>query len=205
MVIRLWMKKEGPMMFLSHLEFMKTLERCFKSARLPMAHSQGFNPRPLMNFALPLAVGVEAQKLLLEIELQEESCLSTLDSVVFPRGMAIIDKKVIEKGPSLMSRVASAQYRITGDRDKLRRIHDQTPLFFSKRNKKGRYRQQDAREYLLSFLEIPEGYEFLLRAGSEANLKPTDLLLSLLEQPDEVHAYNIRLLDVYDTEGISLW
>lgn len=205
MVIRLWMVKEGLMMFLSHLEFMKTLERCFKSAGLPMAHSQGFNPRPLMNFALPLAVGVEAQKLLLEIELIEGSEASLLEEVKFPRGIRIQSYKPVDKSPSLMSLVDSAKYLVSGDIEKLRKIETDEPLLFSKRNKKGRYHERDAREFLLSFEEKQEGYEFLLQAGSKANLKPTDLLLSLLTKEEEVHSYNIRLMDVYDSQGKSLW
>lgn len=205
MVIRLWMVKEGLMMFLSHLELMKTLERCFKSAGLPMAHSQGFNPRPLMNFALPLAVGIEAQKLLLEIELIEGTDATLLEEVKFPRGLSLESYKEVEKSPSLMSLVASAKYLISGDKEKLSRIEGQEPLLFSKRNKRGRYRERDAREFILSFEEKPQGYEFLLQAGSQANLKATDLLLSLLEDEEELYYYNIRLMDVYGPEGNSLW
>jgi radical SAM-linked protein len=199
------MVKEGLMMFLSHLELMKTLERCFKSAGLPMAHSQGFNPRPLMNFALPLAVGVEAQKLLLEIELMEGAEASLLEKVKFPRGLSLHSYKVVEKSPSLMSLVESARYLLTGDKEKLRVIEHGDPLLFSKRNKKGHYRERDAREFILAFEEELQGYEFLLQAGSKANLKPTDLLLALLGKEEEVHGYNVRLMDVYDREGSSLW
>ena len=37
---------------------MRCLERMLRRARLPMAHSQGFNPRPKVVFALALALGI---------------------------------------------------------------------------------------------------------------------------------------------------
>lgn len=192
-------------MFLSHLELMRTLERCFKSARLPISYSQGFNPRPLMNFAFPLAVGVEADKLLLEIELKEGADPSLLEGVDFPRGLELQDYKVVEKGPSLMSLVISARYHIRGDKKKLQKIKTEDSLPFLKRNKRGRYNKKEAREFILSYKEKEDGYDFLLKAGSRANLKATDLLMALLEKEEEVHAYNVRLLDVYDDKGKSLW
>lgn len=205
MVIRLWMIKEGPMMFLSHLELMRTFERCFKSARLPISYSQGFNPRPIMNFALPLAVGVEAEKLLLEIELKEGSDASLLEGVDLPKGLHLKDYKLVEKGPSLMSLVVSARYHISGDKEKIQKIKTKEALPFLKRNKRGRYNKKEARELIISYEEKGDGYDFLLKAGSRANLKPTDLLMSLLEKKEEVHSYNLRLLDVYDEKGKSLW
>ncbi len=203
MLIKIWMEKLDSMMFLSHLELMKTMERCFKAAGIKMAHSQGFNPRPQMSFALPLAVGVEAKKMILEVELDQEEV--DFSSLALPRGLRIVDYKRSEKGPSLMSRVARAEYLIQGDLDKLARLEADEPLAYQKKNKRSRIKKREARDYILSSSKEEEGYRFLLRAGSEANIKPTDLLEALLEDKDQVHSYEICLLDIYDDEGRSLW
>lgn len=202
MLIRLWIEKTGPIMFLSHLELMKTLERSFKSAGIRMAHSQGFNPRPQMNFALPLAVGVEAKKVVLELELIEASDFS---KVSLPRGLRVVDFKEVEKGPSLMSRVRAAAYRIEGELDRLAKLETQEALKYTRKNKRGRIKSRDARDFILAY-EIKEDYlDLILKAGSQANLKPTELLQVLLENRDLVHSYDIVLLDVFDEEMKSLW
>lgn len=203
MLIKIWMEKTGSMIFLSHLELMKTLERSFKAGRVKMAHSQGFNPRPLMNFALPLAVGVEAKKMILELELSEDQV--DFSEVWLPRGLKIIDYKEVERGPSLMSRVDRASYEIFGELQGLSRLESVEPLLYTKKNKRGRVSSRDARDYILDFKKIEGGYSLMLKAGSQANLKPADLLEAVLEDPDEVHSYDISLVDVFDKEGKSLW
>lgn len=50
-------RKHGPAIFLAHLDVMRAFERGVRRARLPIAHSAGFNPRPRIVFASPLGVG----------------------------------------------------------------------------------------------------------------------------------------------------
>lgn len=204
MYFRIKMKRNGLMAFLSHLELMKTLERSFKRSSIPMLYSQGFNPRPLMNFALPLSVGLSAEELLLELEVEEGTDPTILYRVGFVEGLEIVDVKEVEKGPSLMSRVARANYRISGDLELLRDLEGGEALLFKKRRKKGPPREVDARDYVLDY-SFGEDLVVSLLAGSEANLRPQDLLLSILKDQDKIHDYDISLLQVFDQEGSSLW
>ena len=71
MNVRLRYEKLGLMQFLSHLEVMKTWEQLFRRENIPMLYSEGFNPKPKMNFALPLAVGIQAVNDYLEIEVED--------------------------------------------------------------------------------------------------------------------------------------
>jgi radical SAM-linked protein len=54
---------------MSHLDLMRLFQRAFKRAGLPLTHTQGYNPRPLVSIALPLSVGVESECELLDFEL----------------------------------------------------------------------------------------------------------------------------------------
>ncbi|NLY73073.1 MAG: DUF2344 domain-containing protein [Tissierellia bacterium] len=202
MIIRLWMEKTGPMIFLSHLELMKTLERSFLAGGVKLVHSQGYNPRPHMNFALPLAVGVAAKSVILELELRESNDFS---KVSLPRGLRIVDYKEVEKGPFLMSKVRSATYKIEGEIEKLARLEGSEALSYKRKNKRGRIKERDARDFILSY-EIKEDYlDLHLKAGSQANLKPAELLEVLLGDKDLVHSYDITLLDVFGENMESLW
>lgn len=54
--VRLKLEKRGKMRFISHLDWLRILYRAFSQANLPIAYTQGFNPKPKMAFspALPL-------------------------------------------------------------------------------------------------------------------------------------------------------
>ena len=45
------------MQFTGHLDLILTWERTFRRASLPLAYSEGFNPRPIINLAAPLPLG----------------------------------------------------------------------------------------------------------------------------------------------------
>ncbi len=61
------------MVWISHLDLMRLLQRAFKRAGLPLTHSQGFNPRPSVSIARPLSVGVESYCELLDFDLYDET------------------------------------------------------------------------------------------------------------------------------------
>ena len=50
---------------------MRCLERMLRRARVPMALTQGFNPRPKMTFALALGLGIAAHREVVDLELSE--------------------------------------------------------------------------------------------------------------------------------------
>lgn len=61
MKIRFWFCKTGLLRFISHLDTNRTMIRALRMANIPVAYSLGFNPRPLLTFALPLSVGIESK------------------------------------------------------------------------------------------------------------------------------------------------
>ena len=66
---RLLFTKTGEAVWMSHLDLMRLMQRAFKRAGLPLKHTQGYNPRPSVSIALPLSVGVESIRELLDFEL----------------------------------------------------------------------------------------------------------------------------------------
>lgn len=63
---RLLFEKTGNAIWVSHLDLMRLFQRAFKRADLPLAHTQGFHPRPSVSIILPLSVGIESQCELLD-------------------------------------------------------------------------------------------------------------------------------------------
>lgn len=72
---RLLFEKTGSAVWMSHLDLMRLFQRAFQRAKLPLKHTQGFNPRPSVSIALPLSVGVDSVCELLDF---------TLDGVSVP-------------------------------------------------------------------------------------------------------------------------
>lgn len=69
--LRLRFAKRGDLRLISHHDLMRCLERMLRRASIPMATSQGFNPRPKVVFTLALALGIEGRQEVVELELAE--------------------------------------------------------------------------------------------------------------------------------------
>ena len=68
---RLRFAKRGDLRLISHHDLMRCLERMVRRARIPLAMSQGFTPRPKMRFALALGLGIEGHEEVVDIELSQ--------------------------------------------------------------------------------------------------------------------------------------
>lgn len=54
----IWLSIRDDLRFLSHHDTMRAIERTAARAGLPLAYTQGFNPRPILSLACPRPVGV---------------------------------------------------------------------------------------------------------------------------------------------------
>lgn len=71
MADRLLFSKTGRAKYISHLDLMRTFQRAFARAKIPIKHTEGFNPHPFVSIALPLSVGYSSQCEILEFGLME--------------------------------------------------------------------------------------------------------------------------------------
>ena len=69
---RLFFCKTGKEKYLSHLDLMRVFRRLFNRAELPLKHSEGYNPHPLLSIALPLPLGQESLCEALDVTFQGE-------------------------------------------------------------------------------------------------------------------------------------
>lgn len=70
---RLMLSKTGKAKYISHLDFMHTMQRVFLRAGVSIRHTEGFNPHPYMSFALPLSVGCSSVCELMDFDLTDEN------------------------------------------------------------------------------------------------------------------------------------
>lgn len=114
--IRLRYEKTGRIRFVSHLDDVRLWERAMRRARLPLAFSQGFSPRPLMRFgpALPTTFASSAEYI--DVELAEEIIpedLATRLAAVLPEGYGVLCAEALPgKGESLQAAIVAAEYAV---------------------------------------------------------------------------------------------
>ncbi len=182
---RLRFERKGAIVYTGHLDLMRACERTLRRAEIPVMYSRGYNPRPLMVFALPLGVGIATVDDYADVSLRDPidtNELVRLFNLKSPPGLrAISVRDVTGEKASIMSLVSAASYRLEGpgigqairNIAKLERI----PAI---KHAKGKETQTDLRPLLFE-TDTPEGrdgpVEILVKAGSAGNLRP-DLLLS---------------------------
>lgn len=116
MRIRLIFSKLDPMRYTGHLDLFRAWERTIRRAGLPLAYSQGFNPRPRINLASALPLGFTSTGEVMDIWLEEYRPLKTLKIALedaLPPGLSISEIYEIETTePSLQSQLVYAEYKI---------------------------------------------------------------------------------------------
>ena len=122
--LRFTFAKGQGLKYISHLDLARTWERTFRRARLPVAYSLGFNPRPRFQLAAALPVGTTGRAELLDLWLTEplspREVLTRLGPVL-PGGLDVTHVEEIElKAPSLQSQLRSAEYVAV--------VHSQEPV-----------------------------------------------------------------------------
>jgi radical SAM-linked protein len=111
--VRIRFRKQGDLRLIGHRDLMRCLERLFRRAGLALAMSQGFHPKPRMTFPLALAVGIEGENEIVEVELAQatepEELLPRLARQA-PAGLSLQSVELLPPG-SRKARPAVAAYR----------------------------------------------------------------------------------------------
>ncbi len=115
--VRIKFTREEPVKYISHLDVMRLWQRAFVRAGVDLAYSEGFNPRPRMSLAAPLALGVTSEAELMDITLSRWTSPPAFRAAVerqLPEGVRIREVLAVAPTlPSLQSQVRLAEYTVT--------------------------------------------------------------------------------------------
>ena len=195
--LRITFAKGEEIKYISHLDLMRLWERILRRARVPLAYSQGFNPRPKIAVATPLPVGFTSRGEVMDIVLERvispynfARCLAPH----LPPGLELLSvEEVYPKLPSLQSQVRSAEYRVTVSWDGLQgkmegKLHELLSAEQLLRQRRGK--DYDLRPLIEDlWLEGKEAAGWVLgmrlQAGSRGTGRPDEVLdaLDLAEEP----------------------
>ena len=114
---RLLFEKTGRARYISHLDLMRTFQRAFLRADIPIKHTEGFNPHPFISIALPLSLGFSSECEILEFGLLEGTGHADVPArlnAVLPEGVRV---KECYSGERPLKELAALEYRMTLELD----------------------------------------------------------------------------------------
>ena len=117
--VRLRFAKQGDLRLVSHHDLMRCVERLLRRADLPVAQSQGFNPRPKVVFTLALALGIEGRREVVELDLTEPlGAAEVLERLraTSPAGLDWLDAEDVPPGRAAHASAAAYVFDLPADR-----------------------------------------------------------------------------------------
>lgn len=215
MKLRFQITKEKEIRFISHLEYVRTIGRAIRRAKLPAAYSQGFNPHMKYSLASALGVGVVSYAEFVELELTEP--MNPLEAAeafkkALPRGIRVLAVDAVEtNAPALMSVAGGAEYRVTvpwtgNIADAVEKFNSADEVFFEKQAPKAKEKVKriDVKFYIPEISVVQRETEtelhFHCRITHNGSMKAVDLLNTLNEQYGlqiPVEKADIERMDLY--------
>ena len=227
-LIRVKYKKEDEMIFISHLDLQRLLQRAFRRAKINLSYSEGFNPHPKMSYGNALALGVESQGEYVDIEIEDDievkEFLERINEQL-PDGIKFVKGQEIDpKTPSLSSIIVYGEYIFNIDLEvplskefvKSRELNivKSKEIIITKKNKKGKKVEVDIRPMIRNFdlVSLDDNrvtFVSTIATGSKANLNINILIPQILDMlnldmdPREVGVLRRDLYKVEDGQLVT--
>lgn len=109
---RVKIQKLGDLRFISHLDWLRLIHRAVSRSKIPVAYSQGFNPKPKISFGPALPIFTESTGEYVDIELTEriENIRERLNPYL-PLNGQILEEQLIPIGtPSIDKSIRAMRY-----------------------------------------------------------------------------------------------
>ncbi|MBS7147514.1 MAG: TIGR03936 family radical SAM-associated protein [Intestinibacter bartlettii] len=227
-LIRVKYKKEDEMIFISHLDLQRLLQRAFRRAKINLSYSEGFNPHPKMSYGNALALGVESQGEYVDIEIEDDievkEFLERINEQL-PDGIKFVKGQEIDpKTPSLSSIIVYGEYIFNIDlevplskefvKSRVLNFVKSKEIIITKKNKKGKKVEVDIRPMIINFdlVSLDDNrvtFVSTIATGSKANLNINILIPQILDMlnldmdPREVGVLRRDLYKVEDGQLVT--
>ena len=211
--VRIWFKKDFECRYISHLDLNRTMLRALHKSKLPIWHTEGFNPHPFATFPLPLSLGFRGVNECMDVKLEDDSfLLSNIPdrlNACLPRGIRVFDAtEVVMKAGKvayasftlLISNPAMPTGKICGQ---LRELLESERIEVEKKSKKGMKTvdiKQGIKKYALKELFDAVQLDIIMTAGSSDNVNPNLLITALERQTGEEYIVDITRNDLFNSE-----
>ena len=211
--VRIWFKKDFECKYISHLDLNRCMLRALHKSKIPVWHTEGFNPHPFATFPLPLSLGFRGVNECMDVKLEDDNY--SFEEIIFklnqclPRGLKFfkVTEPVMKAG-----KIAFAGFTITIGNDKIssKDICEKLRVFFEleeinieKKSKKG-LKTVNIKEGIHSF-DIIEKFDnvelnITLTAGSSDNVNPNLVVSAFQKYSDVEYDIDITRNDLYNSD-----
>jgi radical SAM-linked protein len=193
--LRLTFAKGEPIKYISHLDLMRTWERTLRRAQVPLAYSEGFNPRPKISIASALPVGFTGRGEVMDVVLSRHTSPHNFAKRLkphLPPGLEILSvEEVYASLPSLQSQMRYAEYQVVLESEEtLAKMEKRVEQVLSaqslprQRERKGKVTEYDLRP-LIDDLWVEDGegtacvLGMRLQSDSQATGRPDEVLKAM--------------------------
>lgn len=212
--VRIWFVKDFECRYISHLDLNRTMLRALHKSKLPIWHTEGFNPHPFATFPLPLSLGFRGVNECMDVKLEDDNY--SLEEIIpklndcLPRGIRVFDatEAVMKAGKVAF---ASFTIKLSGDKlpsgkicSQIKELLSQDKIEIEKKTKKKGYKTVDIKPGIKSYT-LTEKFDFAhldvtLSAGSSDNVNPNLLITALQNNTSAEYDVDITRNDLFDAE-----
>ena len=212
--VRIWFVKDFECRYISHLDLNRTMLRALHKSKLPIWHTEGFNPHPFATFPLPLSLGFRGVNECMDVKLEDDNY--SLEEIIpklndcLPRGIRVFDatEAVMKAGKVAF---ASFTIKLSGDKlpsgkicSQIKELLSQDKIEIEKKTKQKGYKTVDIEPGIKSYT-LTEKFDFAqldvtLSAGSSDNVNPNLLITALQNNTSAEYDVDITRNDLFDAE-----
>ena len=211
--VRIWFKKDYECRYISHLDLNRCMLRALHKSKIPIWHTEGFNPHPFATFPLPLSLGFRGINECMDVKLEDddysfEEIKQNLNACL-PRGLRVFDvtEPIMKAGKIAF---ASFTVKLSGDRLRsseicaaLSELLSQDSIEIEKKSKKG-MKIVDIKQGVKKY-EIKEMFDYavldiILSAGSSDNVNPNLIVSALTDKTGVEYDVDITRNDLYNSD-----
>ena len=183
--VRIRFTKQDDLRWISHRDLIRVWERLFRRAGVALSMTEGFHPKPRMNFPSALAVGIAGLDELLEIDLAEEHTADSLRTAIvgqLPPGMnlGMID---VLPAPDHKARVQYVTFEIGVPPERHAALAERITWLMEQASlpieRDGRTKPLDLRPLVAELSLDGETLRMRLRVESEGSARPREVLRAL--------------------------
>ncbi len=183
--VRIRFTKLDDLRWISHRDLIRLWERLFRRAGVALSMTEGFHPKPRMNFPSALAVGIAGLDELLEVDFAEEYTADSLRAIIagqLPPGMTLGAIEVLS-APDHKARVQYVTFEIGVPPERQEALADRVKWLLGQTSlpieREGRTKPLDIRP-LVADLSLDGGtLRMRLRVESEGSARPREVLQAL--------------------------
>ena len=211
--VRIWFKKDFECRYISHLDLNRTMLRALHKSKIPIWHTEGFNPHPFATFPLPLSLGFRGVNECMDVRLEADDFsfeeITERLNACLPRGIRVFDvtESVMKAG-----RVAFASFTLLVSLpqkpsslvcEQLNGLLAQDAIEIEKKSKRGMKTvdiRPAVRQYSVTELFDCARLDVVLSAGSSDNVNPNLLISALEKRTGEVYEVDVTRNDLYNSD-----